>query len=535
MAKILTFRNKGCAPSSQEFLTDENQTLLFHATDDGNISVGGVSQTNLSGLFPDPKKDWSNQELADLFRVRQLLNGANVPVETDRGVTDEGDPWFVFCHANAEVFIHLCRIDGTYFLDSPNLLRPLRGADFNALIADFTNQALPASGDDDQCERRVIRLERGSKVRLHPSAMLAALIWTLFLASEELVLLASEETEEDALLDYEGLAPVDTAATAVLDMLREDETVDLSHLVKEDMIDTYPAAPNTPEQMRDAHQQGLMVHNNAFTMSLSTIAIVMGFMSETVLLNNQRKVLKGLEALDFSDDGNAIHQMVEFDIPADTDGYALIEMLSEFLGQDLSLAIKQQLAEKEETTVLEALQDLTQIEQAAIANIKTTPPVVIHDKGSNTEQPARDVKRAEGEKARFAEEQKDESVPTLTDIVQTWQPKMEEFQLGDTTVKASFDVSDINAFALFEMIDTTANDREKSLREFDSKALELIEFLEAKDGELGFIELENEVIMIDRTAVTGGETGYIQWEAANGQTISFVGLAADFEQFDMVS
>jgi len=160
---------------------------------------------------------------------------------------------------------------------------------------------------------------------------------------------------------------------------------------------------------------------------------------------------------------------------------------------------------------------------------------VIHDKGSNTEQPARDVKRAEGEKARFAEEQKDESVLTLTDIVQTWQPKMEEFQLGDTTVKASFDVSDINAFALFEMIDTTANDREKSLREFDSKALELIEFLEAKDGELGFIELENEVIMIDRTAVTGGETGYIQWEAADGQTISFVGLAADFEQFDMVS
>ena len=168
MAKILTFRNKGDAPSGQDFLTDENQTLSFRKTEDGGISLGDISRSGLSGLFPDPKKDWSNQELADLFRVRQLLSGANVPVETDRGVTDEGDPWFVFCHANGEVFIHLCRIDGAYVLDSPNVLRPLRGADFNELVADFTNQALPAGNADEESARRVIRLERGGKVRLHP-------------------------------------------------------------------------------------------------------------------------------------------------------------------------------------------------------------------------------------------------------------------------------------------------------------------------------------------------------------------------------
>ncbi len=43
-------------------------------------------------------------------------------------------------------------------------------------------------------------------------------------------------------------------------------------------------------------QQGLAAHQNGFAMGLSTIAIAMGFMSETALLDNQRKVLDGLKA-----------------------------------------------------------------------------------------------------------------------------------------------------------------------------------------------------------------------------------------------
>ena len=236
MAKILTFRNKDGGPSEQGFLTDENQTLSFRTNEDGGTSLGNLPQpSDLTSLFPDPKKDWSNQELADLFRVRQLLSGANVAVETDRGVSDEGDPWFVFCHANGEVFIHLCRIDGYYLLDSPNVLRPLRGADFNELIADFTNQALPARGTEDEAEHRVIRLERGGKVRLHPSAMLAALIWTLFLASEELVLLAPEEQalDDDALLNFDGMFAVDSTEDADIDLLFADDTIDVATLLKD--------------------------------------------------------------------------------------------------------------------------------------------------------------------------------------------------------------------------------------------------------------------------------------------------------------
>ena len=124
MAKILSFRNKNGSSSGEDFLTDENQTLSFRMSEDGAVSLGNMYQSAFPGLFPDPRKDWSNQELADLFRVRQLLSSANVPVETDRGVTDEGDPWFVFCHVTGEVFIHLCRIEGAYLLDSPNVAAP---------------------------------------------------------------------------------------------------------------------------------------------------------------------------------------------------------------------------------------------------------------------------------------------------------------------------------------------------------------------------------------------------------------------------
>ena len=33
----------------------------------------------------------------------------------------------------------------------------------------------------------------------------------------------------------------------------------------------------------------------------------------------------------------------------------------------------------------------------------------------------------------------------------------------------------------------------------------------------------------------GGETATLHWEAEDGKTITFVGLQADFEQFDMIA
>lgn len=554
MAKILTFRNKGDAPSGQDFLTDENQTLSFRATEDGGISLGALSHSGFSDFFPDPRKDWSNQELADLFRVRQLLSGANVPVETDRGITDEGDPWFVFCHANGEVFIHLCRIDGMYLLDSPNVLRPLRGADFNELIADFTNQALPPRGADAETERRVIRLERGGKVRLHPSAMLAALIWTLFLASEELVLLAPEdpETNSDALLDFDGMFAVGPVEGVDIDAVFEDEIVDFAHLLRDGDGDASPLLPEAPAQMREAlHQQGLTLHNNAFSMGLSTIAIAMGFMSETVLLDNQRKVLAGLKELGFSDYDAETRQAADIDPGTEAEGGTLLAMLAEFLGLDLSLNTELAEATGTKPDAAAMKQDLAHLTQdveadVALIAVKTTAPAAIRDKGDPDEareqasaraQPTpeaqAEIDAARGENALQAQTAQDTMLQDLMQALQDW-PSMAEIQIGHLTFKTNASLSDEDAFALFDWISDTSDPNSNGL-EFDDVAQRLIEFLEAKDGDIYFLKSNNGFVAIDITAQTGGETATLHWQSDDGRTISFVGLQADFEQFDMIA
>lgn len=555
MAKILNFRNKGDAPTGQDFLTDENQTLSFRMTEDGGVNLGHIARTAFGDLFPDPKKDWSNQELADLFRVRQLLSSANVPVETDRGITDEGDPWFVFCHANGEVFIHLCRIDGLYVLDSPNVVRPLRGTSFNDLIADFTNKALPAGSSEDDPERRVIRLERGGKIRLHPSAMLAALIWTLFLASEDLVLLAPEETDadNDALLNFDGMFAVDTKSETAVDLFFDEDTLDWAHMVKDGGIDADHILYDSPAQMRDTQhqQQGLTAQTNAFSLGLSTIAIAMGFMSETVLLNNQRKVLEGLKELGFSEYGSEAEQTAAHDLPADTEGNALLAMLAEFLGLDLSLNTEMAEAGHARQSASDLAEDLAHLTgdigiEQSVANAKVTAPVVIRDKGDTADPEQTDawIKLTPQDETTLGSEQGDDTLKSegsqdaiqlaLSDALQQWAP-VAEVKLGQLTFKTSADLSDEDAFTLFNWIDTSVPEASINYREFDAVAQRLIEFLEAKDGQIYFLQTSKGVLMIDVTAQTGGETATLHWEADDGQTISFVGLAADFEQFDMIA
>ena len=557
MAKILTFRNKDGGPSDQDFLTDENQTLSFRTTEDGGISLGDLSGTGLSDLFPDPKKDWSNQELADLFRVRQLLSGANVAVETDRGVTDEGDPWFVFCHANGEVFIHLCRIDGLYLLDSPNVLRPLRGADFNELIADFTNQSLPARDTADGAEHRVIKLERGGKVRLHPSAMLAALIWTLFLASEELVLLAPEEQalDEDALLDFEGMFAVDPVEDAQIDIVFEDDTVDVASFLKDDVHDADHASPEAQGQLREVmlQQQSLTVHNNAFTMGLSTIAIAMGFMSETVLLENQRKVLESLKQLGFSEYGEDAQSVAELDIPADEDGSALLAMLADFLGLDLSLntdladnsalyvspsALQQDMTHLAESITVDAIQaevDTPSGKAITLAAVRKKEVAVEEEvslEGIHTED-EETLLQPQVDDTLITDTIQEATKLALSEIVQAWQADTENYEIVQT-FEASF-IAQASVFELFAMVDTTPQGRVTDFRLFDDHAQSFIDYLESKEGEFVVYTRGSKLLMIDTTAVTGGEIEYVHWETSDGIVIALVGLASDFEQFDMIA
>ena len=60
-------------------------------------------------------KFWDNQEIAEFYRAVDILKRAGLNTEVDSGVTDEGDPWFVFIRPETgEVIAHFARIDGHF-------------------------------------------------------------------------------------------------------------------------------------------------------------------------------------------------------------------------------------------------------------------------------------------------------------------------------------------------------------------------------------------------------------------------------------
>ncbi len=120
--------------------------------------------------------DWSNQDIAEFYRVESALAQAGFPVEFDRGLTDEGDPWCAFCRADTgDVVVHFARIDGRCVVASPALGVTLEGASFQEVVRQFLS-SLPAVTPRQ-------RFGRDGQLFLHPAAMIVALVATAFCAS----------------------------------------------------------------------------------------------------------------------------------------------------------------------------------------------------------------------------------------------------------------------------------------------------------------------------------------------------------------
>jgi len=146
--------------------------------------------------------DWTRDEVAELYRIEHALVQSGLTLEVERGVTDEGDPWFIFCRADGEVLIHLARYDGLYHLHSPALSSPLIGRSFIELTKAFSSQ-VPLQ----------ITLQRNAGARLfvHPAAMLAVVIGTIFAASNDLMLVSEKTDSEKKPDDASEAAPAHKA------------------------------------------------------------------------------------------------------------------------------------------------------------------------------------------------------------------------------------------------------------------------------------------------------------------------------------
>lgn len=84
------------------------------------------------------QRGWSKHELALFHRAVGLLWEAGVSVETDGGVTDEGEPWFVFCDAESgDVVGHFARVNGAYVGCAPSFNAALTGRNLADLMERF--------------------------------------------------------------------------------------------------------------------------------------------------------------------------------------------------------------------------------------------------------------------------------------------------------------------------------------------------------------------------------------------------------------
>ncbi len=121
--------------------------------------------------------DWTQEELSEFYRVEAALLQSNMPVVTDRGMSDEGDPWFVFCREDTgEIIAHFARLGGQYIIVSSAFSGVARGRDFRTLIRELMTAhplMLPRNS------------EKGQKVFIHPAALLVALVATSFIISSE--------------------------------------------------------------------------------------------------------------------------------------------------------------------------------------------------------------------------------------------------------------------------------------------------------------------------------------------------------------
>lgn len=140
---------------------------------------GGFEYDCPDTIESQPAKDWSNQELATLYRTKKLLAEVATFADTDRGISDEGSPWFAFCDSAGEVLVHIARIDGVYIIDGVGLPEPLKGPSFEALIENLFRSASGKRTGPVTSSDNILKLpqRRSGKVFVHPAAQFAALVW----------------------------------------------------------------------------------------------------------------------------------------------------------------------------------------------------------------------------------------------------------------------------------------------------------------------------------------------------------------------
>ena len=110
----------------------------------------GISVSRNASLtrWSRPISDWCLAELAVFENVRRSLKLQGIEVELEHGVTDEGDPWLIFCADACDVICHFTKIGDDYVACVPFCGKGMSGVILSDLVANFfphlRNTAKPA-------------------------------------------------------------------------------------------------------------------------------------------------------------------------------------------------------------------------------------------------------------------------------------------------------------------------------------------------------------------------------------------------------
>lgn len=519
------------------------------AVDDGHTEPDtNVSFLQQPSSLPAPVIGWSNQELADLYRTQRILALAGVTTQVDRGITDEGDPWFVFMDSQDEVLVHFSRFDGAYMVTSQMQDAPIKGDSLQDLVAKFSRRVKPVT-QAGQSGQNVVSIAKRNRdvVFIHPAAALAALVWSIYLMSDELIaatpMIATGETE--------GSGPTSVEKSAVGDLDPATGHADELPLVAQ-KAPPLPADQDLakPGPIASASREGLALGfsghgTKAIGASLSLVALAVGL------------PLPASNAVEVADEGGTLQKLSLASLSA---------ALTQVKAKEAALLLASEATHLQQRQI-DATAPSDEVAEAETLNIETTVDTPV---AFETVKPMHSAEiailsahAAEAAPSSMARDDVSTQVLENTKRVKEVAPTPS----ADAAPESVKEISFLQSFdAAFESFEITSLDKiaETELTQllspgdtkdapnplspiqdalgfeaFDHEARVFLDFLLHTYSNIKVVNLATEIIFIHMDAFEGNDSAHEiyakSWSFDDGGTVSTIGFKSDMALFDLIA
>lgn len=263
-----------------------------------SVNAIGAHNGSVFDWAPSKNQNWTNQELAEFYRVKQFFSLYKIFIVTDAGLSDEGDPWFVYCNQQGDVFAHFCKINGKYLLDSPKLSKIITALSLRELIDNFC-------ADEFDKNKKIEEL-KNNVVVLHPAIQLTSLVLALYVATDPMGSNAHAEVNvalNDAFIHFNLGNNVDPSIF--------EHVTDKKDIIHQDLYTLFKFIISK-----------LDIDDNEYHLSIATIAGIAYSIASAINLNNEINSFLMLTSV--NDTQNSISASAY--LPVNSDEFNLINL-----------------------------------------------------------------------------------------------------------------------------------------------------------------------------------------------------------------